>query len=397
MKRVLFVDDEQQVLDGLRDMLRKQRKHWDMVFALGGPAAVEELEKRPFDVVVSDMRMPVIDGAALLTRVKEQYPASARIILSGHAEREAVVRALPVSHQFLSKPCDAALLQVVVERACELQALLGNENIRQVIGKLDKLPSVPQTYWELTQAAARHDVVVDDLAEVVERDPAMVVKVLQLVNSGYFGLPQRITSVRHAASYLGTELLKALALTAHAFGTSEVPAVDGFSLEGLQRSSLQSARLVKRIVTDPKQANDAFAAAMVHDIGQIVLSLGVPEVFGTALRRARVEGRPAHVFEREALGVTHAEVGAYLLGFWGLPLAIVEAVAYHNAPGLLPEGPTQVLAAVHIADALLSGQFPRNGPPPPELLDMEFISRAGFADRMTEFAKMAEGIAAIRE
>jgi HD-like signal output (HDOD) protein len=392
VKRVLFVDDEQHVLDGLRDMLRKQRKHWDMVFAPGGQAAIEELQKRPFDVVVSDMRMPVIDGAALLARVKEQYPASARIILSGHAEREAVVRALPVAHQFLSKPCDAALLRIVVERACELQTLLQNERIREVIGKLDKLPSVPKTYWELTEAAARPDVVIDDLAAIVERDPAMTVKVLQLVNSGYFGLPQRITSVRHAAGYLGTELLKALALTAHAFGTTEVPTIEGFSLERLQRSSLQSARLAKKIATTVSDANDAFTAAMVHDIGQIVLSVGVPEIFGKALRAARKEKRPAHIFEREMLGVSHAEVGAYLLGFWGLPLSIVEAVAYHNTPGLLAEGPCQVLAAVHIADALLCEPVTKSTPPPPDVLDMEFVARAGFSDRMDEFAKMAEAI-----
>ncbi len=392
MKRVLFVDDEQHVLDGLRDMLRKQRKHWEMVFAPGGQAALEELKKSPFDVVVSDMRMPVIDGAALLAQVKQLYPASARIILSGHAEREAVVRALPVAHQFLSKPCDAGLLRIVVERACELQTLLQNENIRQVIGKLDKLPSVPKTYWELTEAAARPDVIIDDLAAIVERDPAMTVKVLQLVNSGYFGLPQRITSVRHAAGYLGTELLKALALTAHAFGTTEVPTIEGFSLERLQRSSLQSARLAKKIATTVADANDAFTASMVHDIGQIVLSVGVPEIFAKVLRTSRKEKRPAHIFEREMLGVSHAEVGAYLLGFWGLPLSIVEAVAYHNTPGLLAEGPAQVLAAVHIADALICDRVDKTAPPSAEVLDLEFLARAGYSDRMAEFDKMAEAI-----
>jgi DNA-binding NtrC family response regulator len=158
MKHILFVDDEQQILDGLKDLLRKQRKQWTMVFALGGEAALRELQQQPFDVVVSDMRMPGMDGATLLTRVKELYPSSARIILSGHAERDSIVRALPVAHQFLNKPCDAALLRMVVERACELQRLLQNEKIRCLIGKLDKLPSVPHTYWELTRVAALPDV-----------------------------------------------------------------------------------------------------------------------------------------------------------------------------------------------------------------------------------------------
>src|SRR5688572_30352711 len=338
MKRILFVDDEPQILDGLRDLLRKQRKQWTMVFALGGEAALRELEKQPFDVVVSDMRMPGIDGATLLTRVKEQYPASARIILSGHAERDSIVRALPVAHQFLNKPCDATLLRVVVERACELQRLLQNENIRCLIGKLDKLPSVPHTYWELTRVASRPDVALEDLAAIVEQDPAMTVKVLQLVNSGYFGMPQRLSSVRQAVSYLGTDLLKALALSAHAFGTVGQGKTQLFSLEALQRHALSTARMVKRMVPDPKLAGEPFTAALVHDIGRIVLAVGVPDVLDEALRQERNSGRPAHQVERELLGVCHAEVGAYLLGVWGLPLPIVEAVAYHHSPSMASEG-----------------------------------------------------------
>lgn len=390
MKSILFVDDEQQILDGLRDLLRKQRKQWSMVFALGGQAALDELAKRPFDVVVSDMRMPGIDGAALLTHVKELYPASARIILSGHAERDSIVRALPVAHQFLNKPCDATLLRVVVERACELQRLLQNENIRCLIGKLDKLPSVPHTYWELTRLAARPDVALEDLAAVVERDPAMTVKVLQLVNSGYFGMPQKLSSVRQAVSYLGTDLLKALALSVHAFGTLSPKAPRDFSLENLQRHAVQAARMVKRMVPDPKRAGEAFTAALVHDIGRIILAVGVPDLLDEALRQERKSGKPSHLVERELLGVCHAEVGAYLLGVWGLPLPIVEAVAYHHSPSMASEGTADALALVHIADALLGGESgihaadQANG-----LLDMEFVARAGWADKLDELKLLA--------
>lgn len=393
MKRILFVDDEPQVLEGLRDMLRKQRKHWDMVFAQGGPAALIELEKSTFDVVVSDMRMPIIDGAMLLTRVKEQHPSAARIILSGHAERESIVQALPVAHQFLSKPCDAALLRVVVERACELQRLLQDDRIRSVIGKLDKLPSVPHTYWELTQAAARSDVAITDLADIIEQDPAMAVKVLQLVNSAYFGLPQQLSSVRKAVSYLGTDLLKALALTVHAFGTMQVRPMAGFSLEDLQRHSLITARMVKKLVTDPKRASDAFTAALIHDVGKIILAVGVPKLFAQVVRATRETGRPYHALEAEIIGVTHAEVGAYLLGFWGLPLSIVEAVAYHHTPGLVAEGTVDTLAAVHIADALLGEQTSKNRTPPCEsLLDMAFVERSGLQDQLDDWRKIAESV-----
>jgi HD-like signal output (HDOD) protein len=391
MKRILFVDDEPQILDGLQNLLRKQRKQWDMVFAEGGQAALCELEKSAFDVVVSDMRMPGIDGATLLTRVKEMYPASARIILSGHAERDSIVRALPVAHQFLSKPCDAVLLRVVVERACELQRLLQNEGIRAVIGKLDKLPSAPTTYWELTRVAARSDVAIGDLAEIIEQDPAMTVKVLQLVNSGYFGMPQKLSSVRQAVSYLGTDLLKALALTVHAFGTLGAGRIAGFSLEELQAHAVQTARLVKRMVSDPKQAGEAFTAAMVHDVGRLVLAVGVPEIVAQAVQEERLTGRASYLIERDLLGVSHAEVGAYLLGAWGLPLSIVEAVAYHHTPSLVKEGAAHALAYVHIADALLGGQSGVHvTKSAPTLLDLEFVERAGLSHRLEELWQLAE-------
>jgi HD-like signal output (HDOD) protein len=280
---------------------------------------------------------------------------------------------------------------VVVERACELQRLLQDEYIRSLIGKLDKLPSVPHTYAELTRAAAKPDVAITDLADIVEQDPAMTVKVLQLVNSAYFGLPQQLSSVRQAVSYLGTDLLKTLVLTAHAFGTTIPRPVEGFSLEVLQRDSLVMARMLKRTIPDRERACEAFTAAMVHDVGKIVLAAGVPDKFGEALRLEREQGTPLHVLEKELIGVTHAEVSAYLLGCWGLPLSIVEAAAYHHTPHFVTEGPLDLLARLHAADALLDRRSDRSGAPRREaLLDQEFVVHAGVGDWLAEFRGLAE-------
>ncbi|HMG23584.1 MAG TPA: response regulator, partial [Kofleriaceae bacterium] len=118
-KRILFVDDEPAILAGLQNLLYKDRKRWDMVFALGGQLALDEIRKESFDIVVSDMRMPGVDGATLLNTVKDECPATVRIMLSGHADREAIVRALPALHQLLSKPCDAATLRGAIERSLD--------------------------------------------------------------------------------------------------------------------------------------------------------------------------------------------------------------------------------------------------------------------------------------
>lgn len=388
MKRILFVDDEPKILDGLKDLLRKQRKQWDMVFALGGQEALAQLAQGRFDVVVSDMRMPGVDGVTLLKIVKEKYPAMARIILSGHAEREAVVNALPVAHQFLTKPCDTDVLRTVVDRACGLQALLQDDNVRTIIGSVDHLPSVPRTYWELTQATAQADVCLADLAALIERDAAMTAKILQLVNSSYFGLAQRQTSVHKAVAYLGIELLKALALTAHVFSSATGPVVEGFSLEGLQDHSMQTARLAKRFVTDQKSAADAFTAAVVHDIGKIVLAMSVPRRFEEVIRKTRETGRMDHDIEKELLGVTHAEVGAYLLGLWGLPLTIVETVAYHHRPELV--GPTHISVAVHVANALSYPSGPSPDPTAGGRLNTTFVEGSPFGSRLSEWRTIAE-------
>ena len=390
MRRIVFVDDEQGVLDGLQNLLRKQRKQWDMVFALGGPSALTELAKQPADVVVTDMRMPGMDGAALLEKIRDLYPATTRIVLSGHAERESVVRAVPVTHQFLSKPCDGDTLKGVIERACALRNLLADETIRGIVSGLDHLPSAPTLYFELTQALAKPDATVSDVTEIVQKDPALSAKILQLVNSAYFGLPQRVTTLQHAVSYLGLDPIKALSLSAHVFGTLEGTNPGGLAVDRLQKSSLLTATLAKRFVSDKKLADEAFTSGIVHDVGRLVLALRMPDRMRDVQRDATASKRAPFVVEREHLGATHAEVGAYLLGSWGLPLTVVEAVAYHHEPLKAGEGVREVLAAVHVADALVDFPCVSETAPIADLgLDLPFLEQAGLLDRLPAWRALA--------
>lgn len=392
MKRILFVDDEPHVLDGLRNLLRKQRNVWEMSFAVGGQAALEELRKAPFDVIVTDMRMPGMDGATLLQKVKEEHPRVARIVLSGHAEREVVVKALPLSHQYLSKPCDEATLRAVIERACELQSLLDNGAIRDVVGKMDRLPSVPRTYSELSRVMGERDAGLGDVAKIIEQDPAMCAKILQLVNSPYFGLSRRVTSASHAVNYLGIELLKGLVLTAEVFGAmDDSAAIEGFSMERLQEFSVLTAAVSKQLVSDPKDSEQACTAGLVHDIGKIILALAIPACFQEVVRVGRAGETPFHAIEKEMIGVTHAEVGGYLLGVWGLPLPIVEAVTYHHGP-LHPGGTgLGILGAVHVADALVDGALAeRDGRRPESRLDVPFLKEMGLIDELPKWRAIVD-------
>jgi HD-like signal output (HDOD) protein len=388
--RVLFVDDEPSILDGLRNVLRRQRHDWDMAFAVGAAAALDELTRQPVDVVVSDMCMPGMDGAELLEQVRELYPGTARIVLSGHAQRDAIVRALPVAHQYLSKPFEAEQLITVINRTTSLHAHLHDPVLRGMIAGLDRLPSVPHVYLEITRVAAQSNSTLDDISEIVERDPAIVAKVMQVVNSAYFGLRRELRSIREAVQYLGADILKGLALGGQVFGTARIEPFEGFSLEGLQRHSLHTARLARRLVSGERGLDDVFTAAIVHDVGQIILAAGQREQFAEVRRRARAERRAYHEVEQETFGASHAGIGAYLLGMWGLPFPIVEAAAYHHSPRLVPAGERRLLAAVHLADALISAADPDEGAPGVEhRLDVGFLDGCGMVPDLVRWTQWA--------
>lgn len=389
-KRILFVDDEPNVLDGLRNLLRKQRHEWDMQFALGAEAALTEMERQPVDVIVSDMRMPRIDGAELLKRVKALYPETARIVLSGHAERDAISRVVSVAHQFLSKPSDATTVKAVITRTCEFQALMQDEGIRRVVGSIERLPSLPDTYWELTRAIEDPATGAADVAKIVERDPAMSIKVLQLVNSAYFGLPQKTDSITKAVSYLGIDNIKGLMIAAQVFGVEGQVAAGHLSLEAVRRESVIVAGLARRMVRDGTNRDAAFTGGLVHDVGKLVLARDTTRHYDAVLRKARESKRPLHAVEQEELGTTHGLVGAYLLGVWGLPFVVVESVAHHESPSLITEGNVDVLSAVHLASGLTEAVLTKTDPT--EHLDVAFLERAGRAGDVERWRAEIEAV-----
>jgi HD-like signal output (HDOD) protein/CheY-like chemotaxis protein len=350
---VLFVDDEQAILDGLRNSLRKERKRWDMTFALGGQQALEEMKKTPADVVITDMRMPGMDGAELLRHIQRDFPAAARIVLSGQAERESIMRALPVTHQFLHKPCDGETLRAVIEQTHALHKLMQNPALTALVGKLERIPAVPSTYTELSRLAADPKSDSAGFAKVIEMDVAVCAKVLQLVNSAYFGLGQKIVSIRPAVTYLGVEIIKSLVLSSTSFSDKAISEVKGFSPDRLQQHSMLTAVLAKKIVSNPALADAAFTAGLLHDIGALVLLHAAPPDYVRALERKKELKGDSAAAEREIFGVTHAEVGAYLLGLWGIPFPIVEAVAFHHRPNEVAPESRALVAAVHMASGLV--------------------------------------------
>jgi HD-like signal output (HDOD) protein len=347
------VDDESHILDGIRRMLYAERKRWEMEFALGGEAALRACEAGGFDVVVSDMRMPKMDGATLLGHIRDRFPDTARIILSGYSDASLATRAVPVAHRFLAKPCTASELQSTIEGVCTLQDLLGAPQIRRVVGTIGQLPSLSVTYTALTAAVNDPDASLDSVAHIVEQDVAMSVKVLQLVNSAFFGTAQRVTSVLRAVGYLGMETIKNLALASEAFRTFVPHArIPQTTFEPIQTHALHVAAIVRELPVNPKIRDFAVVAALLHEVGRLILASKMPDAFLTANSMATQRGCKLFESEEELLGTSHAEIGAYLLGLWGLPNLAVEAIAHHHRPTRIPHSDFDCTVAVYVADVL---------------------------------------------
>jgi HD-like signal output (HDOD) protein len=371
MRRVLFVDDEPRILEGLQRMLRPQRHEWEMAFAPGGEAALALMEASPFDVIVSDMRMPVIDGATLLSRVRDLHPQVVRIVLSGHTELSMALRVVPVAHQFLAKPCDAQMLRVAVERACHLKALLSDDSIRRTVTGLGDLPSLPRTYEALTRELADPDTSLQKVAAIVEQDVGISAKVLQLVNSSFFGIAHSMTSIQSAVSYLGINTLKNLVLSVEIFRAFKpLGDIPGFSLEKLQRHAQLTAQIAARLPVPKYLVEVAVVASMLHDVGKLILAWKLSGHFAKVLAQARVANSPGYQAEERADGFSHAEIGAYLLGLWGLPYTIVEAVALHHGPNRVPHQHFDAISAVYAAN-LLAHELEQPSGSGPNVYDLE--------------------------
>ena len=353
MKRVLFVDDEPKVLEGLQRLLRPLRHEWKMAFAGGGAEALTLLAREPFDVVVTDMRMPEMDGVALLEQVRQLYPQIGRIVLSGHTEVQYAFRAVRVAHQFLLKPCDADMLRAAIVRTCNLQSVLPSESLARVVGDIGELPAAPRIYTSLTEALSDPESSLERIGSIIEQDVGVSAKVLQLVNSAFFGLSRDISSVRQAVSYLGVNILQSLVVSLEAFRAFQSSSrLRGFSIDEFQNHAQLTSQIV-RTFTLPKAVRDAaVSGGMLHDVGKLVLAARLPERLQETLQIALEQKRPPHEVEVELYKVTHAEIGAYLLGLWGLPAAVTEAVAYHHAPLQVPHEGLDAVSVVYLSNVL---------------------------------------------
>lgn len=387
-KNVLFVDDEPNVTEGLKRMLRPMRDEWDMSFALSGVEALDIMSQKHIDVIVSDMRMPGMDGAQLLGIVQERYPNTIRIVLSGQSSKEAILRAVGAAHQYLAKPCDAETVRQTVSRAFMLREIVTGDRLQGIAANMQTLPSLPETYSELIQEMQAAEPSLPFISRLIKKDMAMTAKILQVVNSAYFGIRRKITSPDDAVKYLGLENISALVLAANVFGQLDKKiAVPGFSMTGLWNHSGEVGRLAQIVLKaenkSKQDVDDVLTAGLLHDCGKLVFAANMPAKYAEVLKAEKESGASLETVERAELGASHAEMGAYLLGIWGLPDAVVEAVAFHHNPADFPHRGCTSLTAVHVADSYF---HTKDG----SSVDVNYIAGIAMTERLPVWASLLQ-------
>lgn len=354
MKRIIFVDDEQELLNSLRARLHKRRHEWEMVFISNGADAFVELEKQPADLIVTDVRMPGIDGRELLTLLKSHWPETIRIVLSGHSDQLQQLQLISLAHQYISKPCNAQQLENVIDRCFALQDLLRNDKLRSLVGRISSLPTMPKIYSEMQTVLAQPDASTAKLADIINRDAAIATKVLQVANSSFFRLSKPMTRIKDAVGYLGFSSIRNLVMSAEIFCKWEnAGGPHGLDAERLQAHALATAAACSALAAKTPLADDAWLVGLIHDIGYWVLIKECPADLLKVLALAESQQISTYAAEQQIIGATHAEVGAYLLGLWGLPYALIEAVAYHHTPYAVAHHSFDLLGILTVAHSLL--------------------------------------------
>jgi len=393
-KRILFVDDEPMVLKGLQRTLRKMRNEWEMTFTSSGQEALDILGNKPMDVIVSDLRMPEMDGGRLLSDVKKRYPHVVRIILSGQLDQEMTLKSVKLAHQSLSKPCDAEVLKHTLAKLFALRDFLSDESIKKIISQIESLPSMPSIYTDIVAEMQSDDPAIQKVAEIISKDLSMTAKILQMVNSAFFGLFRKISSPKEAVMMLGLETIKALVLSVKIFSEFSRKNYSWFNIDDLFNHSMAVSMYAKTIIKDENLdqglINNSMMAGLLHDLGKLILATNFTKLYRQVLAEAQGAGQNLLDLEYEAFGTSHAEIGAYLMGLWRLENPIIEAIAFHHLPARSMTQSMGLLTAVHIGNALDHEARTPTGQDTDLKCDTEYLDNLGVTHRIPQWRQVCK-------
>jgi len=388
-KRILFVfaDEQPQLIESIRQILNRRQNEWDVEFVSTGLEALSAMKRDPADVILTDMLMPGMNGVELLQKAAELYPGTIRFIQSGEADRKVVLESIGVAHRSITKPCDPETLRNFLTTSLGLRELLRREELHARIAGIGALPSPPKIYNQLMSELQSEEASIKKIAETVSRDVSLTAKLLQMVNSAFFGLPRHVESIMQAVSMLGLAAVRGLVLTAGAFSQFKIPDLPEISIDSIYSHSLavgtQAQKIAQAIGLPRPMCDEALMAGMLHDVGKLVMLTHFRDELRETLRMADEASIPVYEAEQRVMKVNHADIGTHLLSLWGLPDSILEPVALHHDPRRMPIPQRSILTAVHIANAIEHERHDMAGAV--SHLDQDYVNKLGLAAKMDEF------------
>lgn len=333
--KIIFVDDEKKVLEGIKRSLFSLRKEFNFIFIDDPVYALKVLEQESsVDAVVTSMKMQQVNGLEILKKTYTKHPQALRLVLSG--DKQEILDTLGFAHQFLIKPVEPEALKTILKRAQKLRKYFDNLKLLKIVGQLKSLPVLPKIYRQLKEALEENNISPQKLAQIIMQDIGLTSKILQLVNSVFFGLVRRITNIEEAIVFLGIDTISALVLSIPLFEEMKQVKLKGFSLEKIAHHSINVASILKELGKKEgfsrEKIDRLFLAGLIHDCGLIVLTQNFPKQYEQVLKLVREKNFTLDKAEEKIFGISHAEIGAYLLNMWGIPEEIISIVFYHHNP-----------------------------------------------------------------
>jgi HD-like signal output (HDOD) protein len=380
--RILIADANEKAWAELREALGNT---WAVVGAATGNAALEAAQKEALDVVVANYDLPDLSGAELLNRFRGTHPKTLRFIAAAETLKEKVMTQVLHGDQFLAIPFNHSAIKGLIERA--LAADYGmNNSLRELVGRIRTFPTIPSLYLEVVSALKDPNTTTEEIGSIIAKDMAMTTKLVQVLNSAYFGLPRTITDPTEAVGILGFETVKSLIMTVKLLSQYDKVKPVYFSIDSIWRHSTNVARTA-RVMTlletgDNMASGVAYTAGLMHDLGKVILATNFDEQYHGAHNVSRKQQIPLWEVEKDIFGATHGEIGAYMLGLWGMSAEIVKVAAMHHHPMRAGDTSFSPLTAVHVANVLeYEGTAEPEGLPLPQL-DAEYLKQLGLEERV---------------
>ncbi len=332
---ILFLDDEDAILASLRSLFR--REGYTLHFFHSGPEALTFLQHNSVEAIVTDMRMPDMNGAEFLKRATNICPAAVRIMLSGYEDKAVVISALSdgLAQYYVLKPWDDVGFRTLIRQAVRLQQSPLDQRLKEMFCTSTILQSQPKFHVHLLEMLSKEESSLNDIVEAIENSPVVVAKLLRVANSVYFAARNPITTVREAAIFIGVKYIINLVMAIETF-QSVGKGIDSkytHFVEEIWSTSLRRAAIAKMIGEQWKGFNNghlSYVTSLLQDIGYAVRLSSEPEKYRAFMEHSKLEGISKYEAEVKVFTIPHDEVGAALLEFWNLPPEIEKAIARHH-------------------------------------------------------------------